>query len=189
MVPPPVRRPEPTEAEVLALYEQRYQARVCHACCDADRHIHSLLVCQLKAERAARRGGPAPFDDSDVFMHVTHRLLGSRAVGVTLGGVPLALQDMLTSADAVQTAPPSRPAPGRGVGDCSTALIWDTAAPRHTTAAQRTDRLDAASAAVLHESALFDWTPPQHAKAPVARAAAPGAGKAGKARPEWRDDF
>ena len=148
--------------------------------------IHSSCV---SSRLSGRRGGPAPFDDSDVFMHVTHRLLGSRAVGVTLGGVPLALQDMLTSADAVQTAPPSRPAPGRGVGDCSTALIWDTAAPRHTTAAQRTDRLDAASAAVLHESALFDWTPPQHAKAPVARAAAPGAGKAGKARPEWRDDF
>jgi hypothetical protein len=72
----PVAPRKLTEAETLALYEQRYQAR-------------------LKAEKEARRGGAK-----------------QRGPAVTLGGVPLALQELLDDAMPV-SMPTAQQQPSR----------------------------------------------------------------------------
>ena len=172
-VTPPAR--EPTEAEVMAVYERRYQARV---------PSRAAMPGPTAADPGRARRAPRRRRKAVRGCVAQHRDPPPcrRAVAVALGGVPLALLEPDVPAKPPASAR-TAPRPGRADG-------------RETGAARvDTSRLAPGDATLLAESALFDWQAPGPAR-PAAPSKA-GASKAGASkawaskagRPAWQDDW
>ena len=168
-----------TEEEALAYYEQRYQARVRQSSmCAGYRRLFSPP--QRRAEREAARGGK-----------------GKAPIAVSFAnGIPLALQDLLSTPDAAAASARKRDPPAAAKPREAAAAA---ASSRLGAAPSKAERLDKANADMLGRSDLFDWTPasaaralPRFRQAPVQASATKGGvgpHKKTTARPEWRDDF